>query len=115
MELATSNAKQAADADWELFWSSDSTQRYMACVLRVNRIFLSPHWGLPIRLPSSIRTTEEITPEFKHLGGALRSPDSRRIAFTALKHQIKTCKSIWSRPLAANYSLQVPNEVSLIR
>ena len=87
MELATSNAKQVADGQiGQLFWSSDSTQLLYGMCTEEETQFSSPPTGgyLSVYQVASGQQ-KQITPEFKHLGGALWSPDSRWIAFTASK------------------------------
>ena len=85
MELATSRAKQVAGGQiGQLFWSSDSTQLlYGMCTEEETQ--LPPTSGYLSIYQVASGQQKQITPEFKHLGGALWSPDSQWIAFTAAK------------------------------
>lgn len=87
MELAASRAKQVAGGQiGQLFWSSDSTQLLYGMCTEDETQFSSPPTGgyLSVYQVASGQQ-KQITPSFKHLGGALWSPDSQWIAFTAAK------------------------------
>ncbi len=85
MELATSRAKQVAGGQiGQLFWSSDSTQLlYSMCTEEETQH--PPTSGYLSIYQVASGQQKQITPEFKHLGGALWSPDSQWIAFSAAK------------------------------
>jgi len=83
VELAASHAKQIAGGQiGQLFWSSDSTQLlYSTCTEGGTQ----PTSGYLSIYQVASRQQKEITPEFKHLGGALWSPDSQWVTFIAAK------------------------------
>lgn len=85
MELATSHAKQVAGGRiGQLFWSTDSTQLlYGTCAEEETQP--PPTSGYLSIYQVASGQQKQITPEFKHLGGALWSPDSHWIAFAAAK------------------------------
>jgi Tol biopolymer transport system component len=85
MELAASRAVQVASGQiGQLFWSSDSTQLlYGMCTEEQTQ--LPPTGGYLLIYQVASGKHEQITPEFKHLGGALWSPDSQWVAFAAAK------------------------------
>jgi Tol biopolymer transport system component len=85
MELAASHAVQIASGQiGQLFWSSDSTHLLYGILIE-EKNQPPPTGGYLLTYQVATGKHAQITPEFKHLGAALWSPDSRWIAFTAAK------------------------------
>lgn len=85
MDLAASRTRQIASGQvGQMFWSGDSTRLLYG--LSIGAESQSPPTGGYFSIYQVASGQQQsITPEFKHLGGALWSPDSRWIAFTAAK------------------------------
>jgi Tol biopolymer transport system component len=83
MELVTSHAKQVASGQiGQLFWSTDSTQLLYGMSTE-QESQLPPTGGYLLTYQMASGKQQHITPEFKHLGGALWSPDSQWVAFAS--------------------------------
>ncbi len=85
MELATSQVGQVASGQiGQLFWSGDSAQLLYSLYSPKETQSPPPGGYLGIYQVASGQQ-KQVTPVFQHLGGALWSPDSQWIAFTAAK------------------------------
>ena len=85
MDLATSHAKQVARGQiGQLFWSSDGA-RLLYGMYTEEEEQPPPTGGYLSIYQVASGQLKQITPEFKHLGGALWSPDGQWIAFAAAK------------------------------